>query len=139
MPYVNGILGVMLHDPELKMTHTGKPVCSFRIANNYGYGENKKTDYVTCVAWGKNAETVAKYFKKGDSIIVQGEWHNMPFKKEHAKNKKEYDVPNWEYIISIITFIPKQNNKEHIIYNPIASMPTQKFEELDVSDDNIPF
>ncbi len=83
------LMGRMTRDPELRYTGTGKPVCSFSIAINNGYGENRTADYINCVAWNKTAEFVAKYFQKGSMIIVIGRigtrsWDGADEKKHYA-------------------------------------------------------
>lgn len=106
MPYINGYLGKLTKDPDLKQTNSGKQTCNFTIANTKGWGEKKKTEFIPCVAWEKTANTISNYFKKGDNIIVQGEWENNPWQK----NEKGYDIPNWKYIVKSIVFLPRQMN-----------------------------
>lgn len=110
MPFVCGYLGKITKEPELKMTQSGKQVCRFSIANGEGWGNSKKTDFIPCVAWEKTANTIANYFNKGDSIIVEGLWQNSPWQK----NEKGYDIPNWQLIVRKIHFLPKakQHNSE---------------------------
>lgn len=66
------IMGRLTRDPELRATGSGKSVTSFTVAVENGYGDNKKTDFINCVAWNKTAEFVNKYFTKGMMIIVDG-------------------------------------------------------------------
>lgn len=107
MPYVNGYLGRLTKDPVLKQTPGGKQTCNFTIASDKGWGNNKKTDFIPCVAWEKTANTINSYFTKGDSIIVQGEWENHTWQK----NEKGYDIPNWQFIVKSIVFLPKPKAK----------------------------
>jgi len=64
--------GRMTRDPELGHTATKTPYCNYDIAMDDGFGKNKKTTYITVTSWGKQAEFVAKSFKKGDGILVEG-------------------------------------------------------------------
>jgi single-strand DNA-binding protein len=64
------ITGRLTRDPELKDFSTGC-VCKFGVAEDQGWGDNKKTAFHNCVAWGKTAEHVAKYFTKGKPIIIE--------------------------------------------------------------------
>lgn len=104
MPFVCGYLGKITKDPEIKMTQGGKQICRFSIANEEGWGKNKKTDFIPCLAWDKTANTISTYFKKGDSIFVEGIWQNSPWQK----NEKGYDIPNWQYTVKKVVFIPRQ-------------------------------
>lgn len=111
MPYVNGILGNLVSDPEIKVTPSGTQVVNFVVANNSGFGENKHTDFINCTAFNKTAELVQKFFRKGSPILIEGEFKNRPYKKATAKNGREYDVPNWGYAVRSIVFLPKNEGK----------------------------
>ncbi len=66
------LMGRLTKDPELRRTGNQTPVCTFSIAVDNGYGENKHTDFINCVTWNRTAEFVSKYFTKGKMIIVIG-------------------------------------------------------------------
>ena len=85
------LVGRMVYDPELKITTTGKSVCTFKIANETGFGENKKTNYVTCVAWSKQAEFVSTYFSKGKYIAISGRLDMREYEKDGQK-RTVYEV-----------------------------------------------
>ncbi len=83
------LMGRLTRDPELRHTGSGTPVCSFSIAIDNGYGDNRSTDFINCVAWNKTAEFVEKYFTKGRMIIVIGRiqtrtWEGQDGKKNYA-------------------------------------------------------
>ena len=83
------LMGRLTRDPELRHTGTGTPVCSFSIAIDNGYGENRQTDFINCVAWNKTAEFVSNYFTKGKMIIVIGRiatrtWEGQDCKKNYV-------------------------------------------------------
>lgn len=60
-------------DGELRKTQSGESVLSFRVANDIGFGDRRTSQWVDCSLWGKRAESIAKYVKKGDKITVSGE------------------------------------------------------------------
>ena len=66
------LMGRLTRDPELRQTDAGTSVCRFSIAVDNGYGENKKTDFINCVAFKGTAEFVSKYFSKGQMIALSG-------------------------------------------------------------------
>ena len=83
------LMGRLTRDPELRHTGNGTAVCSFTIAIDNGYGDNRTTDFINCVAWNKTAEFVEKYFSKGRLIIVVGRiqtrtWEGQDGKKNYA-------------------------------------------------------
>ena len=83
------LMGRLTRDPELRHTNNSTPVCNFSIAVDNGYGENKTTDFINCVAWKKTAEFVEKYFAKGRMIALVGRistrtWEGQDGKKNYA-------------------------------------------------------
>jgi single-strand DNA-binding protein len=72
-------IGRLTRDPETRYTPTGKAITSFDIAQDVGFGDNKKTIFWPCKLWGERGETFAKYVFKGHQIgieasIDQEEW-----------------------------------------------------------------
>lgn len=66
------LMGRLTRDPELRETASGTHVCGFSVAVDNGYGENKKTDFINCVAWKGTADFVSRYFTKGQMIALTG-------------------------------------------------------------------
>ncbi len=70
------ILGNLGRAPETRTTPDGTFVANFSIASNTTrstpQGTVKKTDWFRVTALGKQAETLAKYAKKGNRLLVQG-------------------------------------------------------------------
>ena len=67
--------GRLTANPELKMTPSGTPVCSFTIASDEDIKREdgtRATDFIDCVAWNKTAEFVSKFLTKGRLVIVEG-------------------------------------------------------------------
>jgi single-strand DNA-binding protein len=77
-------------DPELKTTTAGMPFCRFSLATTENWkdknGEKKsKTEWHQIVAWGKQAETIAKLVGKGKEIIVIGKIEYQTVDKDGHK------------------------------------------------------
>lgn len=74
-------IGRIANDLTLEYT-TGKriPYCRMRIAVERDYvskdGE-RKTDFLSCVAWKGTAEFAAKYFRKGSMAAIRAVWRRM--------------------------------------------------------------
>ena len=71
------ILGNLTRDPEVKSLPSGIKVATFSLATNRSYkdSQGKKTDsteYHNAVAFGKLAEIIAQYAKKGSSLYIDG-------------------------------------------------------------------
>ncbi len=69
------IQGRFTIEPELRYTQGNTAICRFNLACERNFakqGEERKTDFPGCVAFGKTAEFIPKYFIKGDMIIIEG-------------------------------------------------------------------
>ena len=83
------LMGRLTRDPEIRTTNTGKSVCNFSIAIDNGYGDNRQTDFINCVAWQNQADFIGRYFTKGMMIIVIGRistrsWDGQDGRKNYA-------------------------------------------------------
>jgi len=78
MPYTLTITGNLGRDPELRYTPgNATPVCNVSVATNRQWTSedgtvNKETTWFKLVFWGKKAETINQYFRKGMPIWVRG-------------------------------------------------------------------
>lgn len=77
--YINKaiVVGNLTRDPELKSLPTGSKVCSFSVATNRTWknaqGEKQEAvDYHNVACFGRQAEVVAQWMKKGSQIYVEG-------------------------------------------------------------------
>lgn len=68
------LCGRLVAEPELKMTPSNIPVCSFRLAVNRSYQKEGEpsADFITCVAWRQRADFISRYFHKGSSLCIEG-------------------------------------------------------------------
>ena len=93
-------------DPTTKMTKNGTELCTFTVALQGGYGKYKRVDYVNCVAYGKTAQNIPRFFHKHSYIILEGEFQNNPY----SQTEKGYDIPNWQFVVNTFQFPPKSSN-----------------------------
>jgi len=70
------LCGRLTGDPELKQTTNNKAYVKFRVAADYRYQQGgvwkTKTDFVPCVAWGRDAEYLAQNGIKGAWVVLEG-------------------------------------------------------------------
>lgn len=60
-------------DAELRQTKEKTAVSNFSLAVEVGWGERKKTLWLDCALWGKQAESLTQYLLKGKMIAILGE------------------------------------------------------------------
>src|SRR5262245_48985209 len=71
------LAGNLTRDPELRFTPKGTAICKFGLAINRTWtsesGEKKEeATFVDVDAFGRQAETIAQYLKKGGGIMIEG-------------------------------------------------------------------
>ena len=71
------LLGNLTRDPELRYTPKGTAIARLGLAVNRRYtGENNQTveevTFIDVDAWGKSAELIAQYLRKGNPIFIEG-------------------------------------------------------------------
>lgn len=101
------LVGRLTKDPELRATTSGVSVASFTVACDRRFvkqGEERKADFINCIAWQKSAEAISKHFKKGDRIALEGsiqvrDWNDNDGKRHYAT---EVIVEAWEFAQSKI-------------------------------------
>lgn len=79
------IIGRITKDLELKETNNQKSVVSFTLACDNGYGDNKQTAFIECVAWNQMAENLCVYQKKGSLIGLSGNIRTRSYEKDGKK------------------------------------------------------
>lgn len=86
------IHGRLTRDPELtpRKNSDGSDRVNFTVAVDRRFGD--ETDFIDCVAFGKRAETIDKFFKKGQEIIVWGEGHINQYEGKDGVKRKSYSI-----------------------------------------------
>lgn len=91
------LIGHLAADPEVKLTKNGKKFAYFSIATNRDWktSENEKessTDFHRVIAWGKVAEIVEKYLKKGRPVFISGRLGNRTYNGKDGKKRYVSEV-----------------------------------------------
>jgi single-strand DNA-binding protein len=66
-------VGRLGRDAELRYIPSGTAVCNLALAFNYGQKQedgNRSSQWVECALWGRQAEALAQYLKKGNQVSV---------------------------------------------------------------------
>lgn len=72
------IVGNLGRDPEMRYTPNGSAVTSLNVATNRTYTDSagqkvKEATWFRVSVWGKQAESVNNYLKKGSMVLIEGE------------------------------------------------------------------
>lgn len=87
------IIGNLTRDPELKALPSGIKVCSFSVATNRVWkdangAKQEAADFHNIVVFGRQAETVAQYMKKGSQVMVEGRMQTRSWDDAGTGTKK---------------------------------------------------
>lgn len=145
------IVGNLTRDPELRQTPTGQAVCNFGAATNRFFTDSsgqkqKQAEFHNIVAWGRQAEIVNQYLKKGSSVLVEGRLQTRSWQDQQG-------VKHWktEIVAERIQLGPRgfgggaetdtenrstESNQTAQDPTPIIELPEEN-EEINVKD--IPF
>ena len=135
------LTGRLTADPELKTTQSGISVTSFSVAVNRPYrtGEEQQTDFINVVAWRKTAEFIAKYFKKGNMIGMEGSIQTRKYTDKNGNNRTAFEVVvnNAQFVESKRDSAASQGSEQPASFSNAGA---DDFSDLsDVSDDDLPF
>ena len=99
--------GNIVRDMEVK--DTGKClVGNFTIANNVGYGEEQKTNFVNCVLFGDRVESLVEYLVKGCKVLIEGE---LAIEQYEVDNEKRYSTKVYVKSLEIEKFKEQEDKK----------------------------
>ena len=87
--------GRLAADPELRTTQTGKQVASFRMAVDRDMVDangHRPTDWLTFTAWGKTAEFVSRYFRKGSAAVVHSRCQTRQYEDKNGNNRTAIEI-----------------------------------------------
>ena len=111
------IAGNITADPEVRYTVNKRAYARFGVAVNYRYknsnGEMQEgTDFINVVAWGNTAETIGKYMKKGNPILVEGRIRTGSYEARDGSGKR-YTTEIWVENFTFLGGGQQGNNQQN--------------------------
>ena len=104
------LIGRFTRDPELRSTPSGVSTCSFTIAVDRNFvrqGEERKADFINCVAWRQTAELISRFFKKGNLIALEGSIQTRNW--DDNEGKRHYAT---EVVVDRVHFVESRSARE---------------------------
>ncbi|KKP85933.1 single-stranded DNA-binding protein [Candidatus Nomurabacteria bacterium RIFCSPHIGHO2_02_FULL_35_13] len=144
------VIGNLTRDPELRSLPSGIKVCTFSLATNRVWKDKNGTrqesaDYHNVVVFGRQAETVAQYMKKGSSILVEGRMQTRSW-EDKTSGEKKYRT---EIVADRTQFGPKSGSTSASIQSADSGkasnekdskeIDTIEYPEEDINPEDIPF
>lgn len=118
--------GRLVKDCELTKSTKGLAIAKFVIAINDYVGGEVKTSFINCTAFGKTAESIDKYFHKGDLILLSGRINQNKYTSKDGKSVSLIEVVVSEFMFTNA----KKETKED------EPVPTDTDE---LTDEDLPF
>lgn len=152
------LIGRIARDLELRSTTSGISTTNFSLAVQRPFTNQSGTreaDFISCVAWRRQAENLVKYCQKGSQIAVEGRIQVRNYDAEDGTKRYVTEV-----VADSITFLGSRadnssysnqgssnyqsfgndNEKEDVETTDISEDPFKDFgEEVVLSDDDLPF
>lgn len=120
--------GRLAKDVESRYSQSATPVAignfSIAVKKDFAKQGEQETDFFNCVAFGKTAENIQKYFKKGDGIIVKGRLQNDIWQQE-GKNRVSTKI-----VVDGFDFAEKVSSSSNQTQSSISNMQ---------DDEDLPF
>lgn len=155
--YINKALiyGNLTRDPEMRSLPNGTAVTQFSVATNRVYKDKngarqESTDYHNVVVFGRQAETVSQYLRKGSGVFVEGRMQTRSWDDKDGTKKYRTEV-----IADRIQFGPKGGGavgggeqagasapaagKPKAASAAAPEMETIEYPDEDINPDDIPF
>lgn len=128
------LIGRATKDPELKNTPQGQTVATFNLATSQTWKDQsgqkqEKTEFSNIVAWGKLAEIIGQYVKKGSKLYVQGRLETRDWTGQD--NVKRYRT---EIILKDMIMLDRPKRENNV--SGIIQVDTG---EADIKIEEIPF
>jgi len=142
------IIGNLTRDPEIKSLPSGIKVASFSVATNRVWKDKngvkqENVDYHNVVVFGRQADIVGQYMKKGSSILVEGRMQTRSW--DDASGVKKYRT---EVVADRIQFGPRKEGGSPAYGNAQAGTPAEddkkaldtiEYPEEEINPEDIPF
>lgn len=107
------LMGRLCGDIELKRTQNGNVCTNFSLAVDRYANGSKTTDFIRCIAWGKTAENIGKFFHKGDVLAVHGSIKTGNFTDRNGNKHYTTDVYVTNFYFTGSKANPQKSNAQN--------------------------
>lgn len=124
------LMGRLTTTPELRTTASGIAMTNFCLAVDRNYnksGEERQADFIDAIAWRNTAEFLCKYFRKGQLIAIEGFIQTDTYDDKQGIRRKSFQI-----VAERVHFAGSKKDEPQ-------ETNTEKFEEIEVDDSDLPF
>ena len=130
------LMGRVVRDVEVRYSQSTEPVAVTRfniaVPRRYKKENEANADFINCIAFGKTAEFIGKYFFKGNLIAIIGEIRNNNYTDKNGNKHYSTDI-----LVHQVNFCGSKNKDNE---NKLVQDDEEFYNiETCVDDENLPF
>lgn len=140
------LIGNVGKDPEVRYLNTGVAVATFSLATSdraytsaNGTVVPERTEWHNIVIWGKNAETVEKYVRKGDKLYLEGKIRTRSYSDKNGIQRYIVEI----FVDNMEMLTPRSSqadaNVPQATSQPTSAQTSQQHQSADNMAEDLPF
>lgn len=134
-------MGRLTKDPEIRYANSGTEIARFTVAVDRRYKKEgeQEADFVNCLAFGKTAEVINKWFSKGNKIAIVGR-----IQTDSYENKEGQKVYTTDVIVENVDFIESKKDlnttkNDNTVPERASTVGDGFMEVPNTADEGLPF
>ncbi len=132
------LTGRLVRDPEVRYTDGGMSIARFTLAVNRRFKSNDgvSADFIQCIAFGKTAEFIEKYFSQGRKMDLNGRIQTGSYTNREGNKVRTTDI-----VVENVEFgeSSRTNQESHPRGNDTGPAPDGFMSIPDSIDEELPF
>ncbi len=142
------LVGRLTKDPDMRFTANGTAVSTFTLAVNRNFTNqsgNREADFINCVIWRKQAETLANYARKGTLLGVTGRIQTRSYENQQGQRVYVTEVVAEGFQLLETRSVSESRNSGQSTLAAGANQQQPDHSDpflgssIDISDDDLPF
>ena len=127
------LIGRLTRDVELRYTPSQKAVARFTLAIDRPtfQGEEKQADFPSCTVWGRTAENMEKYTRKGSKVAVEGRIQTGSYEKNGQT------IYTTEVLANRVEFLDPRSDVS--APTPVRQQDMEMPDDFKAIDEDVPF
>ncbi len=135
------IIGNLTRDPELKTTQNNQSVCTAGVATNRAWTDSNgekhdEAEFHNVVCWGKLAEIVSQYLKKGAKVFFSGRLRTRNWEDDAGIKHYRTEIVAQDMIM-LSPRGSEGGESNNVSVEPVESAPAPKDDDISIED--LPF
>ena len=130
------LMGRLTRDPDIRYTTGAEPMAIGRftlaVDRRFAKDGEQSADFISCVAFGKRAEFLKKYCRKGTKLVVEGRIQTGSYEKDGQK------VYTTDVVVENLEFAESKASAQNNGVNTGSSYGAPAPENADAEFINIP-